>query len=216
MYSITYFILRGITFVFCLFGNLVGLIVFTTKVFKKFPSRIIYIILAASDTINLIFLIVHDFLANLNINWLSSSEITFKLSTFQRCSLMTQYFLVFISAEKYISIRFSNNQIIKKNWFQSLTILIILATNFIVYHSIFYFLNFSFFLFYSPFSVFIFVSNDYFTDLCYNIFFSLAFLNLGDHFYILFCFNSVFRREVLIFFRLKTRYQATNTRVNIF
>ena len=217
-------------------------------------------------------------------------------------SLNTHYLLAFISFEKYISIRFAGNKIMKKQWFQTLVIFIIFAANLIVYHSVFYlisfekqeinntknisnfgiefecydhfeeirlktsiilfiyrtilpfisimifttlliytifksqmrilrlanqhnrnrlrkdiqfaissiFLNISYFLFQLPVFIFIFLSNDFYTDLYINFFIFLLCLNLGDHFYVLFCSNSIFHREVLILFRYKT-----NIRINI-
>ncbi len=71
------------------------------------------------------------------------------------------------------------------------------------------FMNLSYLLIYLPAGIYPFILNELSTDLYYNVFVSLVYINYCDHFYILFCFNSVFRYRVLILFGLKpSLYQA--------
>ena len=69
-------------------------------------------------------------------------------------------------------------------------------------------LNFFFLFTHLPFSIYVLIGYDSLTDLYWNYLGSLVFLDLCDHFYILFFFNSVFRRELLILFRFKSRHHS--------
>jgi hypothetical protein len=76
------------------------------------------------------------------------------------------------------------------------------------------FMNFFYLLVYLPACIYRILKSDHFvfkTDL-FNIFHSIAFMHFCDHFYILFCCNTMFRREVLVRFRLKSRVYKINTR----
>jgi len=64
------------------------------------------------------------------------------------------------------------------------------------------FMNFFYLLLYLPYSVYFILGNDLSTDLYLNVFVSLLYLNYCDHFYILTCFNSVFRQKVLNILRI--------------
>ena len=295
------FILNSLMLSFGLFGNLIVMIVFSSKALKKFPSRNIYRALIIFDSITLIYNVNNEFLTIFNINWWWTSEILFKISVYLMTAFSTPYLLVFISIEKYITIRYPLTKIIKNQIFQTVIVFFLIACNLIVYHLIFYsklkpvdftsnqynstsesnepfepreaihiasiinliylaglpfvlmliftillirtifksririlrqnnqhdrnrlkkdiqfaissiFMNLFYLLLYLPSCIYAILHSDAFvfkTDL-YNIFVSLTFLNFCDHFYILICFNSVFRREVLIIFRLKSRLFQAN------
>ncbi len=287
MYSITLnFITRGFIILFGLFGNIMVMIVFSAKAFKKFPSRNIYRILVVFDSILIIFSISIEFLKNFGSIFLIS-ELFGKIVSYFESAFLTPYLLVFISIEKFITIRFPNNKIIKKSKFQTILVFALMACNLIVYHPFFYlniykannssnqtsqevireannafgiicyiyniglpfiimmvfstllvhtifksrlrilrltnqhdrnrlkkdiqfaissiFLNLFFLILYLPNTVYSFIKTDLNTDLFVNIFTSLTYINFCDHFYILFCFNSVFRRRVLVLLRLKSQ-----------
>jgi hypothetical protein len=146
MYSTTAnFIIYGLIIVFGLFGNLVVLIVFSNKAFKKFPSRNIYRILAVFDSFAIIYAITNLFIMNFGIIyqnydliWFMSSEITYKIYIYFVNIFQSSYLLVFISIEKFISIRYPNNKIIKKQIFQTLIVVIIIICNLATYNFIFY------------------------------------------------------------------------------
>jgi len=146
MYSTTVdFIESGLFIVFGLFGNLVVLIVFSNKAFKKFPSRNIYRILAVFDSFAIIYAITNRSIMNFGIIyqnyslfWFMSSEILLKIYFYIQCIFQNSYLLVFISIEKFISIRYPNNKIIKKQIFQTIIVLVIIICNLATYNFIFY------------------------------------------------------------------------------
>jgi len=282
MYSITFnFITRGFILLFGLFGNVMVMIVFSAKSFKNFPSRNIYRILVVFDSILLISSISYEFLENFGISL--TSELLNKMLSYILVAFLTPYLLVFISIEKFITIRFPNNKIIKRNKFQTILVFALMACNLIFFHPIFYlnayktnntnnqtslefeasktfrvtslmynlglpfilmmvfsilliqtilksrlriirltnqhdrnrlkkdiqfsfssiFLNIFYLILVLPYYVYVFLGGDMKADLSVNVFMSLFYINSFDHFYILFCFNSVFRRKVLVLFRLK-------------
>ena len=146
MYSTTVnFIIYGLNSIFGLFGNLVVLIVFSNKAFKKFPSRNIYRILVVFDSVAVVFIVTNFFIMNFGIIyqnydliWFMSSEITYKIHIYIQDSFQSSYLLVFISIEKFISIRYPNNKIIKKQIFQTIIVLVIIICNLATYNFIFY------------------------------------------------------------------------------
>jgi len=118
MYSTTVnFIVNGLIIVFGLFGNLVVLIVFSNNAFKKFPSRNIYRILVVFDSVAVVSTVTNTFITNFGIIyqnyslfWFMSSEILLKIYFYIQCIFQSSYLLVFISIEKFISIRYPNNK----------------------------------------------------------------------------------------------------------
>jgi hypothetical protein len=299
MYSFTLnYALRGVILLFGLLGNLIVMVIFSTKNFLSFPSRNIYRVLILFDSIFLILSISNDFLMNFGIIWYGASELLCKTYQYTLCALVTPYFLVFISIERFITIRFPSNKMIKKHSFQTIIVFILFACNLIYFQPYLYlisfkininntnisnenecinfdketaqtlnllgliyivglpfvlmltftilliytilksrlkilrlnnqrdrnrlkkdvqfvissvFMNIFHLLLYLPVTVYTFLGTDFLTDLYYNIFLSLVYIDLCDHFYVLFCFNSVFRREFLIIFRLKSRLYRANT-----
>jgi len=293
MYSITLnFILKGLLLLSGLFGNLMMILVFSRKEFIKFPSRNIYIFLVIFNSITLIYFISNDLLVNFGIIWYNASEFSCKLYLYLRPTFASQYLLVFISIERFITIRFPKNKIIKKKKFQATVVFVLIACNLLVYHPILQKISYknqtinasitneikcldfsdeirkiiglSFIIYYAglpfilmlifsillictilksrlrilrlnnqhdrnrlkkdiqfaissifmnvfylaltlPFGVYPLISGDLLTNFYVNILMTLAYITLCDSFYILFCFNSVFRREVLILFRTRLR-----------
>jgi len=98
------FILYGLILLFGLFGNLIVMIVFAGKAFKKFPMRNVYKALIIFDSFTLIYNINNEFLTNFNINWWMTSGIFFEISVYFMTVFSAPYLLVFISIEKYITI----------------------------------------------------------------------------------------------------------------
>jgi len=92
------FILYGLILLFGLFGNLIVMIVFAGKAFKKFPMRNVYKALIIFDSFTLIYNINNEFLTN--INWWMTSGIFFEISVY----FMTFFSATFCSIEKYITI----------------------------------------------------------------------------------------------------------------
>ena len=121
MYSINLsFIYMVLLLLFGLFGNLIVMTVFSTKEFKRSPSRSIYKFLIIIDSITLVNTISIEFLMslnfvypNLNFKWWLYSEFLTKFYFYISHTLNTAYLLVFISIEKFITIRYSNIQSIK-------------------------------------------------------------------------------------------------------
>ncbi len=299
------FILNGLILLIGLFGNVIVMIIFSSKALKKFPSRNLYRALVIFDSLTLIYNISNEFLINFEIIWYSSSGFLSKIFFYCTAVFLTPYFLVFISIERFITIRYSNIKTFRNPKFQTIIIFVLIGCNLIVYHPILYtstpskiilvnnntsnqynytvkyneyidlsrvidlwgililiflaalpfiimlifsillihtifksrlrilrltnqhdrkklkkdiqfafssiFMNLFYFILFLPLCFFlIFKKYDVLdkTEI-WNVFYSLSFFNLCDHFYILFCFNSIFRQEVIILFRLNPRlYQA--------
>ncbi len=110
----------GILLSFGLLGNLIVLIVFSTKAFKKFPSRNIYRVLVILDSINIIYRasveLLFDFskiFSNTDLMWWYKSELLGKIFFYLQEFFASQNLLVFISIEKFISLRYPHNKLIK-------------------------------------------------------------------------------------------------------
>jgi len=293
MYSIALnFIVKGLILSFGLFGNLVVMIVFSSKAFRKFPSRNIYRILVVFDSFTLIYRAGYISLVSFGIIWFDISELICNLSLYLQYAFLTPYLLVFISVEKFIAIRYPSNKLIKNQTFQAVIVVLMITSNLIVFHPIFYlhsfknqttntsignqiqcfifneesikligilsiiylavfpfilmlifsfllvrtilktrlrilnlnsqhdrnrlkkdmqfaissiFMNLFYFLLYLPYCVYLILKIDILTDLFRNVFVPLAAINHCDHFYVLFLFNSVFRRQVLVICKLKDK-----------
>jgi len=269
-------------------------IVFLAKAFKKFPSRNIYIVTAVFYSVFLIYEIAGEFLINCSIISFPSTDILIKLGSFLFYAFLSPYLLVFISIEKFITIRLPHNNLVKNHKFQTLIVFVLIACNLIAVHPIFYldlykiqmnntsnqtkleyskeyfdfliffliyftvlpfiimmifsfllietilksrlrilrltnqhdrnrlkkdiqfaissiFLNIFYLLLNLPYFVYILLSSDLYSDLLSNVLTTLFLIQFCDQFYILFCFNSVFRRNVLIMFRFKLQLYQANT-----
>ena len=119
-----------------LLGNLIGLIVFSKLDTKRFSSRNIFISLAVVDTINMCILSVNLFLREKNIFMELLSDLSCKLikSLFSHAFEATSsWLLVFLSIDRFISIRFQNAIFNKKISFQCIIIFSILILNLVVY-----------------------------------------------------------------------------------
>jgi len=127
-------ILRGSILVIGILGNTIGLIIFSRKAFKNFPSRYVYIALALIDTFNLIFAIVRDLLISPSNYWSN----LFVCKTFMFIAISfgatSPWLLVFISVEKFISIRLPNFKLFRQQSFQTAIVLAIILFN-LVYNN---------------------------------------------------------------------------------
>jgi hypothetical protein len=66
------------------------------------------------------------------------SDILYKINLYFHSVSQNSYLLVFISIEKFISIRYPNNKIIKKQIFQTIIVIAIIICNLTAYHFIYY------------------------------------------------------------------------------
>jgi len=295
------FILFGLLIVFGLIGNLMVFVIFSNKAFKKFPSRNIYRILVVFDSIALIYAVTNYFIINFSIIyqdyffWFMRSDIFYKIHFYFLNIFQSSYLLVFISIEKFISIRYPNNKIIKMQIFQTIIVIAIIVCNLTAFHFIYYlniyenqttnasneafkqmnketekiigfiaiiyntglpfiimiifsillihtifksrlrilrltnqhdrnrlkkdiqfaissiFMNIFFLIFYLPFCISLILNIDLFSESYKNVILPFGCLNYCDHFYVLIFSNSVFRRQVLLFFRVKSRLYQTST-----
>ena len=101
--------------------------------------------LATTDSIHLIYWTCLDFLTNFDQDW-RTLEFSFmkihRINLFFHGALVstTPWLLVFISFERFFSIRYPNDyKIIRKKSFQRLVVFIIILFSFLVYHPVFYF-----------------------------------------------------------------------------
>lgn len=117
-------------------GNLIGLVIFSKESFRKrLRSYIIYISIALVDLIYLFYAISKDILNNLAISLSSISNQSCKIIKFLNYALGPNlaWLLVFISIEKFLSIRFPRFKLIKRVSYQVTIILVIIHINLLVY-----------------------------------------------------------------------------------
>jgi len=136
-------VLLGIILLIGIFGNLVGLIVFSKSRSAKFAARIIHIGLSLVDTIFLLFNVIRKFLANENIIVMNFSKLSCKISYYVGYFLspISAWLLVFISLHRFISIAFQRVAILNKPRFQIGFIIAVIVYNLILYSLILIFIS---------------------------------------------------------------------------
>lgn len=137
-------VLKGLILLIGTLGNIIGLIIFARKSFRKrFPSGIKYILLSVMNTLYLNYAITRDFLTLSNIFINSLSNFSCKIVRFFNYSLgpLSAWLLVYISIERFFMIYYNMVQKFKKDSFhkQDFIILIIFFGNMVVYSPILFY-----------------------------------------------------------------------------
>ncbi len=128
-----------------LIGNSTGLIVFIRISSKIFPTRIIFIIYALINLLCLFYLFTKFLIKNIfSVLFYDISVSLCKIGYFLDYFLLSvaNYVLVFISMERFLSIKFSKLNTFKKKLNQFISIFIIVTYNFLLYTPSIYFLSF--------------------------------------------------------------------------
>lgn len=127
---------RCSNFLFGLISNLIGLITFSRKKFSKFSNRYIYITILLVDT-TFLFYRAFDKLLSWVLNFFLSSisQFSCKITKFITYSYfpISVYLLIWISIERFISIKYPNMKLIKNKFAQFWIILIVVIYNCIIY-----------------------------------------------------------------------------------
>ena len=137
-------ILRILLLIIALIGNLIGILIFSRKSFrKKIKSYLFYILVASIDSIYIIYAILKDLLSNLEIKLVLFSKDSCKIIYYLNYSIgpISAWILVFISIEKYISIRYPKFIFIYELNLQIILMLLILFFNLAYYLPITFFTN---------------------------------------------------------------------------
>lgn len=124
-------------------GNLIGFIIFSRKTLSKFPTRNIYRFMAILDTIYLLSQIAQDTSINFGYDFRIVSDLICKLYRYYNFALapISFWLSVYISIERFISIKYRNVQFIKNRNFQTAIILVISLYNLFFYSPMLVFLN---------------------------------------------------------------------------
>ena len=118
---------KWIIIFFGLIGNLIGFLVFTSKSMKSFSTRNIFRAVATVNTLFLVFLLLIELSTRFNLKLFQSCTLLWRLN-FAFASINSWY-LIFLTAEKYISIKFMKCRFFKNTWFQFISLLAILILN---------------------------------------------------------------------------------------
>jgi len=139
------YIIAILIFFLGLIGNSTGLIVFIRISSKIFPTRIIFIIYALINLLCLFYLFTKFLIKNIfSVLFYDISVSLCKIGYFLDYFLLSvaNYVLVFISMERFLSIKFSKLNTFKKKLNQFISIFIIVTYNFLLYTPSIYFLSF--------------------------------------------------------------------------
>ncbi len=139
-----------IVLLFCgLVGNMIGLLVFARKsIDKKIKTKRIYQALLFIDSVFLFSQVLEDSLDSLNIKLSHMSIIACKLRGYWNFSIgaITIWYLVFITIERYLQIKFNHFKLLQQKNFQRLIIILVSVYSLVAY---------------SPFAIFYSITTDY-------------------------------------------------------
>lgn len=121
--------------IFGIFGNMFVIAVFSRKKLYKFSSKLAYICLAMADNFCLIFQVVDNVLwrNDVNIETLSKASCKFFRYISFAFSPFSAWLLVYISVDKYISIRFNQLKLLKNVYFKIMILIFIFCYNTVYY-----------------------------------------------------------------------------------
>jgi hypothetical protein len=123
-------ILRLVIVIMGFVGNLTGFIIFSRKSLSKFLAHIVYRVLAVTCSLNLAYSIVDAFFKNDLIGDLYCQVIKY---FYYVLAPISAWLLVYISIDRFITIKYINSNLLRKNNFQCLIVLIIIVCNLIIY-----------------------------------------------------------------------------------
>lgn len=121
--------------IFGVIGNILVIIVFSTKKVKKITSSLAYRSLALADSFFLIMRVTIKLISNFTIDVRILSVIPCKVISYINPAVgpVSAWLIVYISIERFITIKYFNFTLIKKQYFKILTILGIFSYNLILY-----------------------------------------------------------------------------------
>ena len=143
MLYISTFIAKLIILFFGLAGNFIGLIVFARKsIDKKIKTKPIYQALLFIDSVFLFSQVFQDTFDSLGIKLSHMSIIACKLRGYWNFSIgaISIWYLVYITIERYLQIRFNHFKLLKQKNMQIIIIILVIVYNLVAYcpFSIFY------------------------------------------------------------------------------
>ena len=149
MLYLSTFIAKFVILFFGLAGNIIGLIVFARKsIGKKIKTKSVYQALLLIDSVFLFSQVFQDSLDSLNIKLSHMSIIACKLRGFWNFAIgaISIWYLVFITIERYIQIRFNHFKLLQQKSIQIFIIILVIVYNLVAY---------------SPFAIFYNIITDY-------------------------------------------------------
>ena len=144
MLYLSTFIAKLVILFFGLAGNIIGLIVFACKsIDKKIKTKPIYQAILFIDSVYLFSQVFEDSLDSLDIKLSHMSIIACKLRGYWNFSIgaISIWYLVFITIERYIQIRFHHFKLLQQKNFQRLIIILVIGYNLVAYFPIAIFYN---------------------------------------------------------------------------
>jgi hypothetical protein len=136
MLYLSTFIAKFVILFFGLAGNIIGLIVFARKsIGKKIKTKSVYQALLLIDSVFLFSQVFQDSLDSLNIKLSHMSIIACKLRDYWHFSIgaISIWYLVFITIERYLQIRFHHSKLLQQKNFQRLIIILVIVYNLVAY-----------------------------------------------------------------------------------
>lgn len=119
-----------------LLGNSIGFIVFSHKRMATHLGRNMYRSLAVVNSAYLVYIVLINLFERIKLDVKLNSKLECKILTYFEFSVgaVSAWILVYISIEKYISIRFATQvKLIRSNWIQFLIVTLILLFNLVYY-----------------------------------------------------------------------------------
>jgi hypothetical protein len=136
MFYLSTFIIKFVLLFFGLFSNIIGLIVFARKsIDKKIKTKPIYQTILFIDSVYLFSQIFQDTFDSLNIRLSHMSIIACKLRGYWNFSIGSTsiWYLVYITVERYLQIKYQNLKLLQKKKFQIFIILLVIAYSLVSY-----------------------------------------------------------------------------------
>jgi hypothetical protein len=136
MYDLTTIIFKYVLLLFGLIGNIIGMIIFLRKsTNKKIANKSIYQALLFIDSIYLFSQVIQDTFDFFKLDLKLKSIFLCKLRGYWNFGIASIpiWFLVFITIERYVSIKFYNFKLLKLKKFQLCLIILIIIYNLILY-----------------------------------------------------------------------------------
>jgi hypothetical protein len=144
MLYLSTFIAKLVILFFGLVGNIIGLIVFARKsINRKIKTKPIYQAILFIDSVFLFSQVFQDTFDSLDIKLSHMSIVACKLRGYWNFSIgaMSIWYLVFITIERFVQIRFHHFKLLQQKNFQRLIIMLVIVYNLVAYSPIAIFYN---------------------------------------------------------------------------
>jgi hypothetical protein len=143
MIYLSTFTAKFVILFFGLLGNIIGIIVFARKsIEKKIKTKLIYQVILFINSLFLFSQVFQDTFDSLEIRLNRMSIIACKLRGFWNFAIapLTKWYLVHITIERFLAIKFHNFKLFQEKRFQKIIIIVVIIYTFLLYspYAIFY------------------------------------------------------------------------------